>query len=187
MREIDERDCQHGLADTEQIEIEKLRNRIRELESEREELIKSAKQAIMKQGMLIEELAALRQQQGEPVAWLMPRGEAIVSGERDFWRIGGVPLYREAAPKQQGEPVAVVKEDPYDYGTVIESTGVVNLQPGTKLYREAAPRVPEGWKLVPVEPTEEMIHAGVHVWGRGNVILCYRAMLADAPEWKEKE
>lgn len=47
--------------------------------------------------------------------------------------------------------------------------------------------VPEGWKLVPVEPTEAMIHAVWHHWlnGTGHSEECMgnalRAMLATAP------
>ena len=46
--------------------------------------------------------------------------------------------------------------------------------------------VPEGWKLVPVEPTEAMLHAGnsaIENWGvDANGSSTYRAMLAAAPQ-----
>ena len=46
-----------------------------------------------------------------------------------------------------------------------------------------APKVPEGWKLVPVEPTEEMLNA---CWDTpySSYIRKYKAMLAAAPEYK---
>lgn len=49
-----------------------------------------------------------------------------------------------------------------------------------------ASKVPEGWKLVPVEPTREMIEAGNDGFRspesrRHTVSSCYRAMLAAAP------
>ena len=48
---------------------------------------------------------------------------------------------------------------------------------------QPAPSIPEGWKLVPIEPTEEMLHALIDganqydAWKEG-----YRDMLAAAPE-----
>ena len=46
--------------------------------------------------------------------------------------------------------------------------------------------VPAGWKLVPVEPTEAMLHAGnsaIENWGvDANGSSTYRAMLAAAPQ-----
>lgn len=47
-------------------------------------------------------------------------------------------------------------------------------------------KVPDGWKLVPLEPTKEMSIAGCQVplnkAARHNTV--YRAMLAAAPEYK---
>ena len=46
-----------------------------------------------------------------------------------------------------------------------------------------APVVPEGWKMVPVDPTPEMLDAGYftnHGANRG----IYRAMLSASPEYK---
>ncbi len=43
----------------------------------------------------------------------------------------------------------------------------------------SAPSVPEGWKLVPVQPTETMVIAGYDAYG---VHECYAAMLAAAPQ-----
>lgn len=39
----------------------------------------------------------------------------------------------------------------------------------------------EGWKLVPVEPTEAMIDAGVYASARQSVSAIYRAMAGTAP------
>jgi hypothetical protein len=41
--------------------------------------------------------------------------------------------------------------------------------------------VPEGWKLVPVEPTNEMVQAWLDTY-EGNIQTVYRAMLAAAPQ-----
>ena len=72
-----------------------------------------------------------------------------------------------------------------------------NLPMGTKLYAlpgaqaQPAPSVPEGWKLVPIEPTGEMINKVIDerlaalVSGKDHSMLdIYRAMLAAAPEAK---
>ena len=65
-------------------------------------------------------------------------------------------------------------------------------QPGefcTLISAPSAPRIPEGWKLVPVEPTPGMIDAAEYVdWGdadvRGSCINAWDRMLAAAPEAK---
>lgn len=46
---------------------------------------------------------------------------------------------------------------------------------------EQAQAVPPGWKLVPVEPTQEMSQAGFDVRGAHGYNLTYRAMVAAAP------
>lgn len=47
-------------------------------------------------------------------------------------------------------------------------------------------QAPEGWQLVPKEPTPEMLGAGLrHVNGMASMPASYRAMLAAAPEYKE--
>ena len=44
----------------------------------------------------------------------------------------------------------------------------------------------QGWKLVPVKPTPEMVEAGWRAAGSTTKALdCYRAMLAAAPDFKE--
>lgn len=53
---------------------------------------------------------------------------------------------------------------------------------GEPLYLRQAP-IPEGWKLVPIEPTEEMVEAAID--RADGVRNGYRAMLAAAPEYKE--
>lgn len=46
-------------------------------------------------------------------------------------------------------------------------------------------QVPEGWKLVPVEPTEAMLKAGnKHTWPYP-CVYSYKAMLSAAPSTKE--
>ena len=52
---------------------------------------------------------------------------------------------------------------------------------------KSAPIIPEGWKLVPIEPTPTMITAALesnHAINAHRAEHCYRAMLAAAPEAK---
>ena len=54
---------------------------------------------------------------------------------------------------------------------------------------QPTPSVPEGWKIVPIEPTPEMIDAAEYVdWGdadvRGSCINAWDRMLAAAPDAK---
>lgn len=60
--------------------------------------------------------------------------------------------------------------------------------------RVPRPTIPEGWKLVPVEPTEEMIVAFVEQWYCHRQSIddpqmddAYQAMLAAAPKFGEEE
>lgn len=48
-----------------------------------------------------------------------------------------------------------------------------------------SPEIPEGWKLVPIEPTRQMMSQGHFSMGgtdRGKFMRIYQAMLAAAPE-----
>lgn len=44
--------------------------------------------------------------------------------------------------------------------------------------------VPDGWKLVPIEPTQEMVDRGAEEvdWYAHNARYCYMAMLDAAPQ-----
>ncbi|HHQ4791289.1 TPA: hypothetical protein ACSP21_002184 [Aeromonas veronii] len=47
--------------------------------------------------------------------------------------------------------------------------------------------VPEGWKVVPIEPTDKMYVAGESAYwskdtNRGSIVSTYRAMIAAAPQ-----
>lgn len=48
--------------------------------------------------------------------------------------------------------------------------------------------VPEGWKLVPIEPTDTMVTLACHVWNKhdGDHADCYKAMLSTAPQPQSK-
>lgn len=102
--------------------------------------------------------------------------------------------------KARGEPVGEMIVEEWYVGDTVQSRWKPmlyeenELPPGTKLYT-SAPTIPEGWQLVPMEPTPEMYAAASHLvtgdWkGRGfeypdELFEAYRAMLAAAPKQKE--
>ena len=84
-----------------------------------------------------------------------------------------------AAPA--GEPVAEVGDLIIQVRERVMAAGLLNRAP---LYAAPAPAepAPEGWRLVPVEPTPEMVAAWPnHRHGSGHEAEIYRAMLAAAP------
>ena len=51
-------------------------------------------------------------------------------------------------------------------------------------------KIPKGWKLVPIEPTDEMIEKLTLIirqsaWGRGNVVSQYKKLIEVAPDQRE--
>ncbi|EPG3572330.1 TPA: hypothetical protein SLW38_006089 [Pseudomonas aeruginosa] len=121
------------------------------------------------------------------------RLDGLVSGrtaERD------AALARVAELEKQ-EPVATVAKVPgEDWNGLHFYRDLQGMQPGTKLYAapvaQAQHSVPEGYALVPLEPTDDMLVAGQEAWThkmerRGALEDCeeagdvYRAMLAAAP------
>jgi len=81
------------------------------------------------------------------------------------------------------KPVAIVDR----VGIMQRLSPYTNLPEGAKLYTQATTVVPEGWKLVPVEPTSDMlgeIHLDASFSHRAMTVR-YRAMLDAAPEAPE--
>lgn len=61
------------------------------------------------------------------------------------------------------------------------------MNPMEKQEPQTTPSIPEGYKLVPIEPTPTMVKAGLessHVLNVHRVLACYDAMLTAAPEAK---
>ena len=87
---------------------------------------------------------------------------------------------------EKQEPVGCVESLFDDYVIIYNNydrTAPVYLAPGA----QPAPSIPEGWKLVPVEPTEKMKHAGRAAAWSGAVAYnetrdIYKAMLEAAPQ-----
>ena len=63
---------------------------------------------------------------------------------------------------------------------------IVELQDALELADEAVrakyPEIPEGWRLVPAEPTIEMVQAATHSAVGFGTRAAYQAMLAAAPK-----
>ncbi len=90
---------------------------------------------------------------------------------------------------ERQEPVATAAKVPgEDWNSLDFHRDLQDMQPGTKLYAapvtQAQHSVPEGWKLVPVEPTEdvlEAIHNGGYVGDDQELRWFYQSILAAAP------
>ena len=76
------------------------------------------------------------------------------------------------------EPVAVVVDS-----DSLESVISPAVAVGSELYLHPAP-IPDGWQLVPVEPTDKMWFAGVVI--KGDMAASYKAMLAAARSGNEQ-
>lgn len=66
-------------------------------------------------------------------------------------------------------------------GDMVEIMERLLAQPVSGCYKLNSPEIPDGWKLVPAEPTEEMLRAAYRESGVYSA-KAYRAMLAAAPE-----
>jgi len=123
------------------------------------------------------------------------KGEAAVTG---LGRVIWLDQERESARSQgYSEPVAVVELSDYinligakfSQRKALKETSegsIQNLPVGTELYTHPprAQAVPEGWKLVPIEPTHEMTERGAQEadWYAHNAQYCYKAMIDAAPQ-----
>lgn len=103
-------------------------------------------------------------------------------------------MSKEVIRKPDPEPVGeIIEMDDYTCIPVFKNG---TPDPGTKLYTHPAP-IPEGWQLVPIEPTKKMIDAacqsGISVNGRPiwkhtidkQAIWKWKTMLAAAPKQGE--
>lgn len=99
-----------------------------------------------------------------------------------------------AAMLQGAEPVTTAYKLPFDQW-LSQQTGTIDVECGCvmtevffhwlRVAYEAgnSPVIPDGWVLVPEEPTHEMLEAGDEQFGTYDV---YRRMIAAAPQWKVK-
>ncbi|HFX3693420.1 TPA: hypothetical protein ACRMUA_001858 [Pseudomonas aeruginosa] len=114
------------------------------------------------------------------------------AGQRELLR--SVTAERDAAlarvvELERQEPVATVAKVPgEDWNSLDFHRDLQHMQPGTKLYAapvaQAQHSGPEGWKLVPVDPTEDLleaIHNGGYVGDDRELRQFYQAILDAAP------
>lgn len=147
-------------------------------------------------GEEIAELAriALASLEAEPVCVIDQSNlDYLKSGsDADVWpasrtEMGDVLLYRTAPPAPVSVPAAMEMDD--DFDSAFEHGKAV----GWNVYRAAmlqsfgnseqlnSPVIPDGWVLVPEEPTHEMLEAGDKQFGTYDV---YRRMIAASPQQK---
>jgi hypothetical protein len=119
--------------------------------------------------------------------------------DADVWpasraEMGDVLLYRAAPTAPVSVPDAMEMDD--DFDSAFEHGKAV----GWNAYRAAmlqsfgnseqlnSPVIPDGWKLVPIDPTKDMLRAGQSVVGFWlNTVHCYSKMLSAAPAAPQQE
>ena len=110
--------------------------------------------------------------------------------------------WRELAEAREAELERMRRQEPIGWFARLDGDGLLMeckhadisrvplyALPGAQA--QPAPSVPDGWKLVPIEPTQEMLDAGEDTFvsslsgtPTSSPIAVYRAMLAAAPEAK---
>ncbi|EPA3124398.1 hypothetical protein ACQ24W_004306 [Yersinia enterocolitica] len=101
-----------------------------------------------------------------------------------------VALARIALAAKRAEPVGYLEQNHLDYlrsgsDADIWPEGGAGDIPVYLAPQLNSPEIPEGWKLVPIEPTRQMMSQGHFAMGgtdRGKFMRIYQAMLAAAPE-----
>lgn len=79
-----------------------------------------------------------------------------------------------------------VASNPHMQSLTTSTIAMVALELNRKLAAGNSPAIPDGWVMVPVEPTEEMNKAGWTAMNEHDAINpTYRAMLAAAPDFRE--
>ncbi|MCE3086617.1 hypothetical protein LXE06_06250 [Yersinia enterocolitica] len=99
-------------------------------------------------------------------------------------------LARIALAAKRAEPCGyahknAIKFDLHDTCRLHEQAGDENFIALYTTPQLNSPEIPEGWKLVPIEPTRQMMSQGHFAMGgtdRGKFMRIYQAMLAAAPE-----
>lgn len=148
---------------------------------------------------------ALASLEAEPVAWLLSGGGAKNNVSFDSGNAYADPL-REVTPLYTAPPAPVSVPDAMEMDDDFDSSFEHGKAVGWNAYRAAmlqsfgnseqlnSPVIPDGYALVPIEPTAEMQSAAAGVirfdttpinklW-TGNAV--YRAMLAAAPQQEVK-
>ena len=119
--------------------------------------------------------------------------------DADVWpasrkEMGDVLLYRTAPPAPVYVPAAMEMDDDFDssfeHGKAVgwNAYRAAMLQSFGNSEQLNSPVIPDGWKLVPIDPTKDMLRAGQSVVGFWlNTVHCYSKMLAAAPAAPQQE
>ena len=119
--------------------------------------------------------------------------------DADVWpasraEMGDVLLYRSATPAPVSVPAAMEMDDDFDsafeHGKAVgwNACRAAMLQSFGNSEQLNSPVIPDGWKLVPIDPTKDMLRAGQSVVGFWlNTVHCYSKMLAAAPAAPKQE
>lgn len=138
---------------------------------------------------------ALASLEAEPVAWLLSGGGAKNHVSFDSGNAYADPL-REVTPLYTAPPAPVSVPDAMEMDDDFDSAFEHGKAVGWNAYRAAmlqgadgnSPVIPDGWKLVPIDPTKDMLRAGQSVVGFWlNTVHCYSKMLAAAPAAPQQE
>lgn len=118
----------------------------------------------------------------------------IIKGEKAMKLFPLGTKFYTAPPAPVSVPAAMEIDD--DFDSAFEHGKAV----GWNAYRAAmlqsfgnseqlnSPVIPDGWKLVPIDPTKDMLRAGQSVVGFWlNTVHCYSKMLAAAPAAPQQE
>lgn len=150
---------------------------------------------------VVKEMAriALASLEAEPVAWLLSGGGAKNNVSFDSGNAYADPL-REVTPLYTAPPAPVSVPDAMEMDDDFDSAFEHGKAVGWNACRAAmlqsfgnseqlnSPVIPNGWKLVPIDPTKDMLRAGQSVVGFWlNTVHCYSKMLAAAPEAPQQE
>lgn len=76
----------------------------------------------------------------------------------------------------------LTKRETFCLYTGVPETGDAELDEIIRKGNQQSPVVPDGWQLVPVEPTVEMVKAATHSAVGFGTRAAYQAMLAAAPK-----
>lgn len=135
---------------------------------------------------------ALASLEAEPVAWLLSGGGAKNHVSFDSGNAYADPL-REVTPLYTAPPAPVSVPAAMEMDDDFDSSFEHGKAVGWNAYRAAmlqsfgnseqlnSPVIPDGWVLVPEEPTHEMLEAGDEQFGTYDV---YRRMIAASPQQK---